>query len=149
MSAALCQPKITEVVTDHRGRSFATGARIIIPQDVGRLAQERDQKRRGDYQKLVRVVLMRELRKRLGQVATDKRLLNANGVTVILADALGPIPAGKQKRDAPLPQHVRNRKAQPTRKVDVQNREVKPAVLILVDGGEAEGPHRLGKGLGG
>jgi hypothetical protein len=23
------------------------------------------------------------------------------------------------------------------------------AVLILVDGGEAEGPHRLGKGLGG
>src|SRR4051794_4693605 len=24
-----------------------------------------------------------------------------------------------------------------------------PAVLILVDGGEAEGPHRLGKGLGG
>src|SRR4051812_2903785 len=25
----------------------------------------------------------------------------------------------------------------------------KPAVLILVDGGEAEGPHRLGKGLGG
>jgi predicted N-acetyltransferase YhbS len=25
----------------------------------------------------------------------------------------------------------------------------RPAVLILVDGGEAEGPHRLGKGLGG
>jgi hypothetical protein len=26
---------------------------------------------------------------------------------------------------------------------------IEPAVLILVDGGEAEGPHRLGKGLGG
>src|SRR3954451_3600786 len=26
---------------------------------------------------------------------------------------------------------------------------LKAAVLILVDGGEAEGPHRLGKGLGG
>src|SRR3954447_5889857 len=31
----------------------------------------------------------------------------------------------------------------------VNLRLLKPAVLILVDGGEAEGPHRLGKGLGG
>jgi len=28
-------------------------------------------------------------------------------------------------------------------------RDRRAAVLILVDGGEAEGPHRLGKGLGG
>ncbi len=77
---------------------------------------------------------MNELRKRLGQVAAHKRLLNANGVAVILAHPLGPIPARKQKRDAPLPQHVRNRKTQPTRKVDVQNREVKRPITCQRQG---------------
>jgi len=33
--------------------------------------------------------------------------------------------------------------------VDVKAAVKAAAVLILVDGGEAEGPHRLGKGLGG
>src|SRR5215211_8034919 len=68
--------------------------------------------------------LLRKLRDSLGQVAACKRLLKADGVAVIVADALGPIPARKQKRDAPLPQHVREREAQSTGKVNVENRKV-------------------------
>src|SRR4051812_13034710 len=39
--------------------------------------------------------------------------------------------------------------ALPSKRITVNLAPADPAVLILVDGGEAEGPHRLGKGLGG
>src|SRR5215207_721010 len=69
-----------------------------------------------------------KLRDSLGQVAACKRLLKADGVAVIVADALGPIPAGEQKRNATVPQHVGDRETQPTSKVDVENRKIEHAV---------------------
>src|SRR5829696_6092488 len=69
-----------------------------------------------------------DLGDRLSQVATGKRLLNANGVAVFVAHALGAVPAGEQKRDAAVPQHIGDREAQLTGKVDVENRKIERAI---------------------